>query len=108
MCPEFAHVPAPVFTPTRCIACWAHAHKDGFIDLVVDDPIAGRAYLCASCVYTAGQKLKMLSPAQADNLTERLRAGQEAISTLQGQLDVERENKYVSLADVKELVGGTA
>lgn len=101
--PDFQHVRSPVFTPTHCIACMNHRDPDGFIDLLVELPI-GHLYLCANCTYQAGQRLGMLSPHQADDLTGRLATAQQDIETLQAELAAEREDKVVSLADVRKLI----
>ena len=102
--PEFAWVKAPVFPPTLCLACNTHSHPDGFVDLISEDPTGRRHYLCASCVYTAGQKVGCLSPVQADDLRERVAKAHEDLLDIQLELDEERENKVVSLADVKKLM----
>lgn len=102
--PEFAWVKAPVFSPTRCMSCNTHAHRDGFVDLVSEDANGFRHYLCASCVFTAAQKFGCLAPSQADELRHRLADAAEELLDVRAELEAERENKVVPLADVKRML----
>lgn len=101
--PDFFWVKNPVFPPTICAGCNTHAHKDGFVDLLAEDAAGRRFYLCAGCVNTAGNKVGALSKAQGDDLRGRLAGAQEELLALQGELEAERENKVVSLADARKL-----
>lgn len=105
--PEFAWVKAPVFNPTICTTCFTHSHKDGFVDLIAEDSAGRRLYMCASCVYTAGQKVGMLSPHQGDELSRQLAHSREDVLDLQAELEEERNNRVVSLKDARTLVGLT-
>ncbi len=104
--PEFAWVKAPVFNPTICTTCFTHSHKDGFVDLIAEDSAGRRLYMCASCVYTAGQKVGMLSPHQGDELRRQLAHSHEDVLDLQAQLNEEKDNRVISLKDARELFGG--
>ncbi len=104
MCPDFQWVKAPVFTPTVCKGCMTHKHPAGFVDLLHEDPVAGRLYLCAGCVETAGRQTGMRTRAQYAELADTLDRAESRISQLEAALEDERDNKLVSLADVKELV----
>jgi hypothetical protein len=82
-----------------------HRDPDGFVDLLVDTPVNGRLYMCASCVEQAGRRVGMLPKANAQTLTDRLADAANTVRDLEQQLDVEKRNKLVSLDDVKTLVG---
>ncbi len=101
---DFQHVKNPVFPPGQCRACVTHKDKDGFVDLIAEDSAGFRFYLCASCLFQAGRTLGMLSPDQATGLRQLVVDAQEAVTILERELAVERENKLVSLADVRELI----
>lgn len=103
--PDFAWVQSAIFSPTCCATCMTHRDPGGFVDLLVDTPAAGRLYMCATCVERAGREVHMLSRGQADDLTGRLARQQQQIAALQDELEREKENKLVSLADVRTLVG---
>lgn len=105
--PDFAWVKAPIFTPTQCITCSTHASKDGFVDLVVDN-VEGRVYMCASCIEQAGRRVGMLAKREADKLAARVAEAHDAITALERELEAERENKVVPLADVKKLLAKSA
>ena len=105
--PEFQWVKAPVFNPTTCSTCFTHSDKNGFVDLIAEDSAGRRFYMCANCVYTAGQKMGMLSPHQGDELRRQLAHAHESILDLQAELEEEKDNKVVSLKDAKTLVGLT-
>ena len=105
--PEFGWVRAPVFNPTICTTCFTHSHKDGFVDLIAEDSAGRRLYMCASCVYTAGQKVGMLSPHQADALRRELAHAHENLLDAQAELEEEKDNRVVSLKDARTLVGLT-
>lgn len=102
--PDFQWLKAPVFTPTQCCTCSTHAHPDGFVDLLADT-ISGRLYICAGCVNQAGRQIGMLSRENAGDLTDRLADAANLVADLESQLEDEKANKVVSLADVKTLVG---
>ena len=102
--PDFQRVQSPVFTPTACLACGTHHDRNGFVDLLVDQPVSGRAYLCGTCTFQAGRKVGCLDPEQSANLTARLAAATAEISALNNQLETERAAKVVSLDDVKKLL----
>ena len=100
--PEFGWVRAPVFHPTICTTCFTHSNKDGFVDLIAEDGAGNRFYMCASCVYTAGQKVGMLSPHQGDELQRQLDHAKENLIDLQLELEEEKDNKTVSLKDLQK------
>lgn len=102
--PDFQWVKAPVFQPTACMSCMTHSHRDGFVDLLSEDVNGMHHYLCAGCAFTAAQKLGCLSPAQADDLRRRLADAAEELLGVQSELEAERENKVVPLADVKAML----
>lgn len=103
--PEFSWVKAPVFNPTICTTCFTHSHKDGFVDLIAEDSAGRRLYMCASCVYTAGQRVGMLSPHQGDELQRQLDRAREEVIDLHLELQEEKENRVVSLRDAREILG---
>jgi hypothetical protein len=79
-------------------------HKDpkGFVDLLVDTVADGRLYMCATCLNTAGNQTGMLSKQQAETLTRRLTAANDEINKLQIALAEEKEDKFVTLPDLRE------
>ena len=87
--PEFQHVTSPVFTPTHCATCMNHRDPDGFVDLITELP-SGHLYLCASCTYTAGQQLGMLSPHQAEELRRTVKNAETSLAALEAALEEER------------------
>lgn len=117
--PDFNKVPAPMFSPTRCAACSTHACHEGFVDFVATtatqgfengapmqplpgEPMYGRLYLCARCVWTAARLVGCLDPQQADELTAlTVRASAEA-DVLRDELAAERASK-LSAEDVAAL-----
>lgn len=102
--PDFSLVQSPIFSPTSCATCMTHKDVKGFVDLLVDTPAGGRLYMCATCVERAGREVKMLSKDQAADLTKRLTDASEQIRSLEQQLAVEKDNKVLSLEDVKKLL----
>lgn len=101
--PDFVLVAAPVFSPTECRTCMTHTDKRGFIDTRAEDG-NGHVYICATCVDVAARLVGCLDPKQADDLRHRVADAHNAITSLERELEAERENKFVSLADVRELV----
>ena len=93
-----------MFTPTACLACGTHHDRHGFVDLLVDQPVSGRAYLCGNCTFQAARKVGCLDPVQSADLTARLAAATAEIGALNDQIAAERDTKVVSLADVKKLL----
>lgn len=102
--PDFQRVDAPHFSPTQCLACTTHKHPDGFVDLLAENALGHRMYLCAGCLYQAAQKLGCLSPTQGDDLARRLGDANGRIHGLETALEAERGNKVVSLDDVRKLL----
>ena len=105
--PEFQKVQVPVFSPTHCATCLNHLDPDGFVDLIAE-VYGEHLYMCASCVYTAANLLGCYSPKQAAKLRTDLGMTRDAVRRLQDELDTERDNKVVSLADVRQLVTASA
>ena len=103
--PDFQWVKAPVFTPTYCGTCMAPSDRKGFVDLLVDNPVVGRAYMCASCVEQAGRKVGMLPKDQAERMVKSLADKDREIADLQKKLADETQNKQISLKDAKKLLG---
>lgn len=101
--PDFVHVAAPVFSPTNCRTCMTHADKRGFIDTRAEDA-NGHVYMCASCVDVAARLVGCLDPKQGDDLRHRLADASAAITALERELETERANKVVALADVRTLL----
>lgn len=95
---------SPVFTPTQCLTCGTHRDQRGFVDLLVDQPVNGRAYMCATCLFQAGRVLRMLDPEQADRVTRRLGEANDRIGDLEAELAHERANKTVPLADALKML----
>lgn len=81
-----------------------HSDRDGFVDLLVDTPVGGRLYMCATCVARSGREIGMLSRAQADDLTKRLKRAQDDILELQTALEDEKGNKVISLKDARKIL----
>ena len=102
--PDFQFVQSPIFTPTACATCSAHLDRKGFVDLLVDNPLSGRLYMCATCVERAGKELKMLAAHQARDLTDRLARANNKITDLEAKLEAEKQEKFVSLKDVRDLL----
>ena len=102
--PDFQRVNAPVFTPTQCVTCMTGSDRDGFVDLLVDmvHPI-GHLYMCAHCLYQAGRQVGMLDPDQAQNLTDRLVAGQNTITQIQAELDSLKAKHLQSREEILDL-----
>lgn len=103
--PDFQRVKSPFFTPTRCATCLSHKDKDGFVDLLVDTPINGRLYMCATCLYQAGRKMGMLDPESAERLGMVVQEVSAHAEYLTLELEREKENKVVSLKDARKLLG---
>lgn len=102
--PDFGWVRNPIFSPTSCVTCMTHKDTEGFVDLLVDTPVGGRLYMCATCVVRAGRELKMLSREQAADLTKRLTDAHARILELEESLEFEKGNKVLSFKDVKKLL----
>jgi hypothetical protein len=78
--------------------------QSGFVDLLVDTPVNGRLYMCATCLFQAGRVMGMLNPEQSTKLTERLAAASDRVLELERELEQERGSKLVSLDDARRLI----
>ena len=66
-----------------------------------------RVYLCAKCVRNAAQVTGHASPEDVAAGVAKIQADAARIAELEAELEAERGNKLVSLADVRELVAAT-
>jgi len=74
------------------------------VDLLVDTPVTGRLYICATCLFQAGHKVGMLDPTQSDTLIKKVKDAQTEILELSDELEKERNNKTVPLKELKKLL----
>jgi hypothetical protein len=120
--PDFHLVPAPVFSPTRCVTCGTTRCDEGFIDLIVETaslgfnehadavhdpagliPTLGHLYQCVLCVRQAANAAGCLDPGRWADLRADHDAALDRLEALEGELEAEKQNKVVSLADVLEM-----
>lgn len=119
---RFLVVPAPVFSPTRCVSCSSNRDGQGFVDLMVDgeavhgydekgDPIVregtenfGHLYLCATCVGQVAAALGWVSPEEGTRLRNREIELDGELLEAQAALETARspEGKLVSVGELVE------
>lgn len=122
--PAFQLLPAPVFSPTRCVSCMANKSEFGFVDLLVDDEALngysevdgsaivregqnfGHLYLCGDCVGAAATLLHWRSPERIAEIEQMVANLDLKIAALEAELDVERspESKVVSLTQLGDYI----
>lgn len=123
--PGFMHVPHPMFSPTRCVACQGNKDDGGFIDLLVDseavngydrkgdplparegEPKFGHLYLCATCCGQVATKLDYVPPEHAQVLRVQIASLEEDLATARAELAEERARpiNVVSVDDLAELI----
>lgn len=87
-----------------------HAHPKGFIDLLADDPVTGRAYMCYGCAVTVTHLIKGLTQPEADLLAEKIGELHAEVKRLEDELKAEKERTITSedaknaLLDLRELL----
>lgn len=75
--------------------------RQGFVDLLVDNPVSGRMYLCATCLDQAARVMGCLDPEQAQRLRNNLGAAEEKIKELEAEVEFEKANKVMSEQQMK-------
>lgn len=68
---------------------------------MVDNPVSGRMYLCATCLDQAARVMGCLDPEQAQRLRNNLGAAEEKIKELEAALEEEKQAKVIDLQDLK-------
>jgi len=106
---EFRIVPHAVYSPTRCLTCGDHTGP--FVDTHVEWPGWGHVYLCCphegrpGCIGQIARLCGWSDPLAVEKLQTDIRNALDHIDSLEAELDKERSDKYVSVAEVRELIG---
>lgn len=106
--PDFIPVPAPVYTPTQCATCSSQHDGEGFLDLLVDLPVSGHLYMCASCVRQAATAMGWTEPRLVAEQAGRLDDERAEVERLKAALEFEREHKTISANDLAAWVNRAA
>lgn len=106
--PDFIPVSAPVYTPTQCATCSSQHDGEGFLDLLVDLPVSGHLYMCASCVRQAATAMGWTEPRLVAEQAGRLDDERAEVERLKAALEFEREHKTISANDLAAFVSGAS
>jgi hypothetical protein len=102
---EFAKIEHPQRSPTQCVAC--QGHNGPFIDLQQELPGYGYLYLCIGseeipgCLMQMARMADMASPAEVEKFFAREAELVGQIGELEGELEEERDQKVVSVAELR-------
>jgi hypothetical protein len=98
-------VAEPVLFPSRCGIC--SRHRGAMIDTMIDDPGAGRLYVCVEvCLPFFANLAGYLAPDQAEELRERVAVAAETEVQLRADLEKANDKQLVSLADLERVIHG--
>lgn len=117
--PDFQILQSPPYSPTRCVTCGTSRCDEGFVDLIVEEPLLGyneqadavhdpsgtiptwgHLLQCVLCVRQAAKAAGCLGPDLWADLRADLGVAHDRITDLEAELEHEKANKVVSLADV--------
>lgn len=83
-----------------CAGCSTHKHADGFVNTNLDILGRGRVYFCAGCVREMAHELGGIDKHQLHALHGQLEELSAAAERLMAEVERERLDKVVPLADV--------
>jgi len=99
---HFVRVEKPVLPPGHCFTCFG-GHDLEQVDTLRDDG-NWRLYVCSRCVTGMARLFGMLPVEEVEALRDRLDANERTVGELQAMLELERNNKVLTVSDAVALV----